>query len=63
MMQCKEDSFEEVATMIENETGKKLSETFREFDHRPIASASIAQVHKARLTTGEQVAFRTQSLT
>lgn len=40
--------------------GKHPSDIFEEFDLKPIASASIAQVHKARLKTGETVAVKVQ---
>jgi aarF domain-containing kinase len=53
--------FEDVRSIIELETGKKLEETYSEFSERPIASASLAQVHKARLrSTGEIVAVKVQ---
>ena len=35
--------------MIEDQLGKKISELFSEFSAEPLASASIAQVHAARL--------------
>jgi ubiquinone biosynthesis protein len=41
--------FDEVRREIEETTGAPLSETFVEFDERPLASASIGQVHRARL--------------
>ncbi len=40
--------------------GKSPSELFAEFDKRPVASASIGQVHRARLSTGESVAVKVQ---
>ena len=38
--------------------GCKLDELFAEFDETPLASASIAQVHAARLTSGERVVIK-----
>lgn len=43
---------------IERALGKPIEQLYAEFDHNPIASASIAQVHKAKLFTGEQVAVK-----
>lgn len=40
--------------------GKHPSEVFAEFDITPVASASIAQVHKARLKNGDIVAVKIQ---
>lgn len=51
--------FEEVKAILEEETGKRLEEMFSEFEEKPLASASMAQVHKARLrSTGELVAVK-----
>ena len=41
--------------VIEEQLGQKVSEAFAEFDHTPLASASVAQVHTATLHSGEQV--------
>jgi ubiquinone biosynthesis protein len=41
--------------IVEQELGKPIAECFREFDENPLASASIAQVHAARLPGGEDV--------
>jgi predicted unusual protein kinase regulating ubiquinone biosynthesis (AarF/ABC1/UbiB family) len=40
--------------------GKSPKDLFAEFEARPIASASIGQVHRARLSTGESVAVKVQ---
>ncbi|MGH8477944.1 MAG: ubiquinone biosynthesis regulatory protein kinase UbiB [Methylococcales bacterium] len=41
--------------IVEQELGKPIGECFAEFDETPLASASIAQVHAARLPGGEDV--------
>jgi len=45
---------------IEAELGRPISELFAEFDDRPMASASIGQVHRARLSSGEAVVVKVQ---
>lgn len=50
----------EAIKVIEQETGKQMSELFSYFEEKPIGSASIGQVHKARLVTGELVVVKVQ---
>jgi ubiquinone biosynthesis protein len=52
--------YAEVEQRFVEELGKAPRELFAEFDERPIASASIGQVHKAKLLTGESVAVKVQ---
>lgn len=51
-------SFEELKTQIERELGAPVDTFFSEIDPVPLAAASIAQVHRARLTTGEDVVIK-----
>ncbi|MGZ3451572.1 MAG: ABC1 kinase family protein [Polyangiales bacterium] len=52
--------FRDVLRTIEHELGKKPAELFADIDERPLASASIAQVHAARLRSGEEVVIKVQ---
>lgn len=45
---------------LEKELGKKINEVYAEFDLEPIAAASLGQVYKARLHSGEEVAVKVQ---
>jgi ubiquinone biosynthesis protein len=51
---------EEARQLIEQELGRPLMEIFSEFDDVPIGSASIGQVHRARLLSGEEVVVKVQ---
>ncbi len=44
--------------IIEKSFGKPLNEVFSEFNETPLASASIAQVHTARLLDGKEVVVK-----
>jgi ubiquinone biosynthesis protein len=44
--------------IVEQAYGRLLPEAFLEFDEQPLASASIAQVHAARLLDGRQVVVK-----
>jgi ubiquinone biosynthesis protein len=52
--------FQQVQEIIEMELGEKLEDLFQEFTEKPVASASIGQVHQAVLRTGEMVAVKVQ---
>jgi predicted unusual protein kinase regulating ubiquinone biosynthesis (AarF/ABC1/UbiB family) len=45
---------------VEREIGRPIREAFEEFEREPVASASIAQVHRARLSDGREVAVKVQ---
>ena len=49
---------EEARKIVEQELGKKIEEIFLSFDDIPFASASIAQVHKAKLKDGTVVVLK-----
>jgi len=45
-------AFEEMKPLLEQELGQPIREIFEEFESQPVASASIAQVYRARLKPG-----------
>src|SRR4051812_46649101 len=51
-------SFAKVRRILEEDTGKPLEDTYAEFDRQPVAAASVAQVHRARLRDGREVAVK-----
>src|SRR5262249_47007962 len=54
------ESFEDVRRVVEEDLGRPLVDVFESFQRTPIAAASIAQVHAARLRTGEDVVVKVQ---
>ena len=53
-------SFEAIEALVSQEFDTPLSQLFQTMESRPIASASIAQVYKARLHSGQTVAVKVQ---
>ncbi len=52
--------FDDVRRVVESELGLTVEQAFLEFDERPIAAASIGQVHRAVLPNREEVVVKVQ---
>jgi len=52
--------YSEVCGIITEEFGESISDIFASFSHQPLATASLGQVHRATLHTGENVSVKVQ---
>jgi ubiquinone biosynthesis protein len=52
--------FEQIRDAVEEALGLRLSQAFAEFEETALGGASLAQVHRARLRDGRQVAVKVQ---
>ena len=58
--ECEPLSFESILAALDDIYGAKREEVFSDIDPTPLGSASLAQVHKARLANGDVVAVKIQ---
>lgn len=52
--------FDEIECVIVEELGAEIGDVFASFEREPLASASLGQVHRARLRNGREVAVKVQ---
>ncbi len=53
-------TYDQVKAIVERELDGNIDELFEDFHHEHLATASIGQVHEAKLITGERVAVKIQ---
>jgi predicted unusual protein kinase regulating ubiquinone biosynthesis (AarF/ABC1/UbiB family) len=54
--------YEQVEEIVAEDLGKPINKLFASFDPTPLAAASLGQVHKAKLHSGEEVVVKAQRL-
>ncbi|MBY0357165.1 MAG: hypothetical protein K2W82_04115 [Candidatus Obscuribacterales bacterium] len=57
---CEPFDFVEVEKIVVCEIGVRLSKAFTEFEHKPLAAASLGQIHEAEMRDGRKVAVKVQ---
>lgn len=50
--------FRDIVAQLEADIGGSIDEVFASVDKKPLAAASVAQVHRARLNTGDEVILK-----
>jgi predicted unusual protein kinase regulating ubiquinone biosynthesis (AarF/ABC1/UbiB family) len=53
-------SYEQIIAIIKSDFGKEIPQLYCSFDPIPLAAASLGQVHKAQLHSGEEVVVKVQ---